>query len=102
MSIAEGVSEIMDLTNSTRLFKTKWIKKKAIAWGVGNKVTTRLEISWSQSMISERVVVYTIWKEWRVWSQKGVLLIGDFNSLGFKGNPEWPKSFESVYPNFHF
>lgn len=50
-------------------------------------------------MTSERVVVYAIWKEQKVWSQKGILLIGDFNSLGFKGNPECSKSFESIYSN---
>lgn len=31
--------------------------------------------------------------------QKGILLIDDFNSLGFKGNLEWSKSFESIYSN---
>lgn len=41
-------------------------------------------------MTSERVVVYAIWKEQKVWSQKGILLIGDFNSLGFKGTQNAP------------
>ena len=53
----------------------------------------------NQSMTSERVVVYATWREWRVWSQKALLLI-DFNSLNFKENPEGPKSLESTYSNF--
>lgn len=74
-------------------------KEKDIDFEMGKEVSSSLEISWNQSMTSERVVVYAIWKEQKVRSQKGILLIGDFNSLGFKGNPECSKSFESIYSN---
>lgn len=45
---------------------------------MGNGVNTRLEILRNQNMISERLVVYANQKEWRVWSRRRVVLIGDF------------------------
>ena len=51
-------------------------------------------------MISERPVAHADQKEWRVRPQKEMVFIGDFNTLGFKENPEVPGSLGSAYSNF--